>query len=424
MGRAKEQMFKEQERGYASSDKYVCSGCVKDNYLVKYIRKQGEYGRCSFCKDEKGKPITHRKVLSLESLMTVVMPAIDFYYMDADGNIPYDKENSYMGNTVDPYDYVYEILASDMKIEDEDLLKELFDILSFDIRVSIDEFRERREELDMRAWNEFCDLVNNRSELSVEQIVSLSSTANAPKDLKRMANVIKMVLQHARKLDAYDIIHTGRTIYRCVTFHKMGYVPVGFTQIPATLVGTAPAQFAENGRFNEKGDMMFYGADSKKTAAIEVGRKDNNPFTIGYFHTNKQIHVLDLSHLSEWKLPSVFCLSEDDIQKRESWFFLYTFMQRISEPTDREGADALKVYKPIQVFTKYMQRLWGLYGIKYQSSRSANNQLNRAYGTDSCYVLFAENRDCIDKVDVKRKLNTNRLQLIMEKVEQMQDVIT
>ena len=92
MGAAKEKMMSIEARGYGESEKYVCSGCVRDPYLQKVIRAKGQVGTCSFCKNEKGKPIRHRKTYPLESLMAKIMPAIDYYYMSTDGNIPYDGE--------------------------------------------------------------------------------------------------------------------------------------------------------------------------------------------------------------------------------------------------------------------------------------------------------------------------------------------
>lgn len=54
MGVAKEKMMSIAARGYGESNKYVCSGCVKDQYLQKVIRAKGQVGTCSFCKDENG----------------------------------------------------------------------------------------------------------------------------------------------------------------------------------------------------------------------------------------------------------------------------------------------------------------------------------------------------------------------------------
>ena len=55
MGHAKNDMMNVQEREYDHSDKNVCAGCFGDPYLKSYIKKHGEYGSCSFCKDNNGK---------------------------------------------------------------------------------------------------------------------------------------------------------------------------------------------------------------------------------------------------------------------------------------------------------------------------------------------------------------------------------
>lgn len=273
MGAAKEKMMAIEARGYGESEKYVCSGCVRDPYLQKVIRAKGQVGTCSFCKNEKGKPIRHRKTYPLESLMAKIMPAIDYYYMSTDGNIPYDGETKdYLGSFVDPYSFVYDILADEMQVEEPELLKELFDILEPENRTTIFEFEDRTSDKDLKAWAKFTSLVNGRKNMSVGQMVSLCAAPDAPDDLKEIHSVLQVVLTHAKNLHAYTTIHTQEPLYRCVNFHKFGFVPEGYTTIPATLVGTAPAKFAENGRFNEKGDMMFYGASNPKIAVKEVGR--------------------------------------------------------------------------------------------------------------------------------------------------------
>lgn len=172
MGYAKNRMIEIQERGYGESDKCVCSGCVKDDYLVKIIRKKGEVGACSFCRDENDKQIKHRKVYLLEELMQEIMPAIEYYYLDADSNVLYDSETEkYLGRTIDPYDFVYEVLAEEMQTENMDLLQELLDILEPEVRTSIYEFIDRTSKKDLRAWAKYTNLINERKEMSVEQIV-------------------------------------------------------------------------------------------------------------------------------------------------------------------------------------------------------------------------------------------------------------
>lgn len=422
MGAAKEKMMAIEARGYGESEKYVCSSCVRDPYLQKVIRAKGQVGTCSFCKDEKGKPIRHRKTYPLESLMAKIMPAIDYYYMSTDGNIPYDGETEdYLGSFVDPYSFVYDVLADEMQVEEPELLKELFDILEPENRTTIFEFEDRTSDKDLKAWAKFTSLVNGRKNMSVGQMVSLCAAPDAPDDLKEIHSVLQVVLAHAKNLHAYTTIHTQEPLYRCVNFHKFGFVPKGYTTIPATLVGTAPAKFAENGRFNEKGDMMFYGASNPKIAVKEVGRKEDYPFTIGEFHTNKRIRVLDLSAVQSWKRPGTFSLAQEDIEKRESYLFLRQFIDQITHPVDdRNEAD--EVYRPIQVFTKYLQRVGNLHGIVYRSSLADPMQRYSDYVSDRCYVLFAENRDCMDESDRQRKMNQKRLQLYMKHVYQTYDL--
>ena len=96
---------------------------------------------------------------------------------------------------------------------------------------------------------------------------------------------------------------------------------------------------------------MFYGASNPKIAVKEVGRKEDYPFTIGEFHTNKRIRVLDLSAVQSWKRPGTFSLAQEDIEKRESYLFLRQFIDQITHPVD-DRKEAEEVYRPIQVFTK------------------------------------------------------------------------
>ena len=113
MGDCKNRLMEVEERGYGESDKYICSGCIRDEYLVKKIHEHGQNGKCSFCKDALGRPNRSRKVYSLESLMKYIMPAIRYYYMSADGNLPYDDEIcQYLGDTIDTYDFIQELVRS------------------------------------------------------------------------------------------------------------------------------------------------------------------------------------------------------------------------------------------------------------------------------------------------------------------------
>ena len=147
---------------------------------------------------------------------------------------------------------------------------------------------------------------------------------------------------------------------------------------------------------------MFYGAFSKEIAMREVGPNGNRPATIGTFHTNKRIRILNLANISNWKCPSVFDVAQRE--RRSTWFFLREFMLNISQPET-------KSYKPTQVFNKYIQRKTKLSGIMYRSAKSENRSKNDFGWSDNCVVLYVTNRDCIDEGDVGTE---KRVQLVME----------
>jgi hypothetical protein len=409
VGLAKRLMMECEERGYGTSDKKVCSCCVQDEYLKKLIQLNGEKGKCDYCKTKNGKPVTSRKVITVEQLMSFMMPAIRIYYQRADGNLPYDSEvGEYCGNVIDPYNFVHDILEEYIETPHDELLDELTDILNFDDRTEADDIYARAYEQDIEKWKLFCNLVNDREE-SVEQIVALCFRDDAPDDLKRIGRIMQGVLDSTIKMNMTDTIRPTNSIYRAVNYLKMGTVTPGFDRIVAGTIGTPPAKFVKNNRFSEEGDMMFYGACNQTILKREV-TKTKNPYTIGTFHTNKRINVLNFSGIQLWKKPSIFDL--ENKETRDSWFFLDSFIRMISK--DIQSSQSEKEYKPTQVFTKFIQRYTKYYGIEYRSSKSDATDNNKAVVRDRCYVLFATNRDCIDECERAVKLDQKRLQMIME----------
>jgi hypothetical protein len=402
MGHYKDLLQQYQDRGYGPSDKYVCGCCVKDEYLKKKIWEHGsKKHRCSFCHK-------YNKACSLETLMQYIMPAIEYYFDDAEAVLPYDsEEDEYIGNYEDLYYFVHDTLGPEMQADNAELLDEIIRMMDYSSsKTSSFEYGERKFEKELNAWNEYCELVNARSELYVEQIVSLCRMTDAPDDLKAIHGTLRNTLNEAQQMHAFRLVYPSEKIYRAVNYIKA--VPDGFSSIPAPMVGTAPASCSASGRFNESGDMMFYGTSDPDVAIVEVGpSKDGNPMTVGEFHTNKRIRVLDLSELPSWKMPSGFDLEQKE--GRESWLFLNRFIKEISKPVD----DTIKelTYKPLQVFMKYIQRVTGLYGLAYKSSKAQKSN-------GKCYVLFAGNRDCIDEKYRATMINDTRLQLYMSKVWQ------
>lgn len=283
-----------------------------------------------------------------------------------------------------------------MQVEDSALLEELLDILEMKYRTTIYEFEDRSSDKDLKAWAKFASLVNGRRELSVEQIVSLCVNRDAPEDLKEIHVVLRMsIIPCEESTNAYTTINTGTPLYRCVNFHKLGSGPEGYKATPASLVGTAPAKFAQNGRFNEKGDMMFYGASDPRIAVEGGGRERGVSVYDRRILYKQKDPGAESVRCAELEIFSIFSLSPEDIEKRESYLFLRQFIDQITCPAGNR-ADADELYKPIQVFTKYLQKLVICKGIECRSSLAEPREKYSDYVKDRCYVLFTENRDCLD----------------------------
>lgn len=418
MGLAKELLISIQERGYGQSDKFICQYCIQDEYIRGKIIAEGERGTCSFCKDENGRAISNRKVLPLETAVGYMMPAIRYYYLPADTCLPWDSEaKEYMGNTIDTYDFAHDVLRDELGADNGEIADEISNMLDIGPLTSAYQFSEQPYVENLKRWEKYCKQVKARRDLSAEQIVSLSQRDDAPEDLKEIKQTFEMVLEKAWDMDAYSFLIRNQVIFRCCNYKQQD--TDDSCKLRAQDLGTPPAHVAGNNRFSEKGDMMFYGADNEEIAAIEIGRNKENPeypITVARFSTNKQLKLLNLRNLGKRKKPSIFDLRQKEI--RESWQFLDQFIRAITASKDGENS-----YKPTQVFTKYIQRVTGLNGICYRSSKSRNDDINSHEVKDCCYVLFAEDRDCLNDDKKVEKRDRSRTQLILVGYEQRTDLL-
>lgn len=348
-----------------------------------------------------------RNVLSVDDIMAVLMHVVKEDYKPALDWAMYDSEEEcYLEPVFDPFDFVTEELNQYMECESDEVLLEIVNMLRFEDRIAVTEWQTTQEEQDMQQWNDFCKLVKD-SQLSAEQIVTECGRDRASDNLKAMKACMDKIYAYLMELHLVTWICPQQEIVRCVTYIKKDFQNVyDIPVIPATLIGTAPPLKTNDNRMSEKGDMMFYGTFEEDVAFREVGVKKGDYVTVGRFHTNKKIRVLDLSDFAYHKPNSIF--DAENREKRSQWFFVKSFIEQISGEKDEN--DKL-FYKPTQVFTKYIQRKTDLSGIIYHSAKFKIQYKDGRLYYRKCLVLFVENRDCIEQGDVSDK---HRVQLIMD----------
>ena len=143
-------------------------------------------------------------------------------------------------------------------------------------------------------------------------------------------------------------------------------------------IGTPAKEYAESSnRMSPAGIPMFYGAESKETALMEVKYipGDNVIASIGEFINNEKLMLLDLTSLP--KLPSIF--DDDERQKRWVVKFFYSFLNDFTKPIEKDGREHVD-YVPTQIVTEYFRYVFkyrntGIDGIVYPSSLNNEESL-------------------------------------------------
>ena len=100
------------------------------------------------------------------------------------------------------------------------------------------------------------------------------------------------------------------------------------------------------------------------------------------FNVVRELKYLDLTDIKSMSLPSVFDLNQYTLQ--EAIFFLKDLNNDLTRPI--EELHEIE-YVPTQIFAEYFKFVEHLYGIKYSSSKDHN---------ENCYVLFFDNKQCIN----------------------------
>ena len=299
MGFMKNHLIEIEDRGYADSDKFVCSEHFDEKYIKALIKCSHSRGKCSFCGHR-------RNVIPFNDLLDLVTSLLNRNYLPAYDNAEYDnEEKEFLDDVTDTYDYVHYELPEYLGTDDKEILNEICNKVFPDVLISIDHFIKRREEEDLEIWAEYCGLVNSTL-LSAEQIISISNKKDnyQTDSISQIRSTLDMIWDYCKELFltktefGLSSQYSAHDYYRCVNhlplFSEICSEYSDLNYIPATLVGTAPAKYVENNRMSEKGDMMFYASDDKKTALIEAGpniaHKDY-PATLGIFNSNKRLFL-------------------------------------------------------------------------------------------------------------------------------------
>ncbi|MEE4209409.1 MAG: HEPN-associated N-terminal domain-containing protein [Parvularcula sp.] len=375
MGRLKDYIIELETRGYGEVDGSICSDCVEDDALKKWIGEHLCDNECRFCENKSDRPIA----ASFEDFVGIVLNGIRFDYNDPDdeGIMYVSREGGYQAPTYDSWDIMAEYDIGSEAVEDE-----LVNVFIDKMWVQRDFYYGTRGDHLAFGWESFKEFVKHRSRYFFLQETSENRSEISPSE---MLDTIARLM--SSRLGAYDLVVS---IDEGAVFYRVRLDDNAHTT--ADQIGPPQVQFAtQSNRMSPAGIPMFYGAYDVETAIAETfdpKMGTDKIMSIGTFESLRQLRLLNLVDLPP--VPSVF----DEMRRGliHSLRFLNGFAQSIAASIDRDGYEHIE-YVPTQVVTEYFRRLFiatngdTLDGIVYRSSREAGQR---------AIVLFCENQNCID----------------------------
>ena len=326
----------EWQRGWHSSDKFICVHCIGDDYLRDIVsRAVTENEECSFC---GGAPAAEFDVF-----MEAFMVGVNNSFKQAD-----DAGMPWEGG------YVFETFEQDEVLDrfgwvaagghDVAVVDEIRGRLAEKTYASRWWIETEPDEAFSTAWKDFREQILHRTRF----VFWARKDTEGPYLGAGGVSVTKVLEAIGNLLASFDLITTlpvGTVTYRA-RGHARQEDSRGWG---ATQVGTnLPKNTTSSSRMSPAGIPLFYGADDVETALAEVAHADDREFfTVGKFVTTEPVTVIDLTYVPP--VPSIFDPVLGGAQGELS--FLNELVDELRQPIDtaRSNLD----YVPTQVFCEY-----------------------------------------------------------------------
>lgn len=375
MGRAKEWMLEQFERGYSEAEGEICVECVTDPALRNWIEANLTSTQCTFCGAESEYAIA----ASFDDFVGVVRAGIafDWNHPDSEGIMYISADGGYQAPVSDSW----EVFADYDISEDSDVIEALIESIGNDGWVEREFYRGDDSQRLVWGWDSFKHVTKHQT-----RYLFLNPTADDLDDIpaSQMLDAIAEVI--AKDLGAFELI---KAIGQDTDLFRIRVGDEAYNT--AAAIGPPPAEYAnQSNRMSPAGIPMFYGAFNIETARVEtldLAAHVNQTLSIGVFRPMRDLKVLDLANLPD--IPSVF--DPDAHPLVHPLRFLHAFADDLVQPIARDGREHIE-YVPTQIVTEFFRRGFcdsddhPLDGLIYKSSRN---------GEPAC-VLFCDNAQCAE----------------------------
>lgn len=369
-----DRLIVDSERGWHSSDEFICPGCVDDKYLQRIVADaSADDHACSFC--------DATPTAEFDVFMEALMVGIDNRFEQADdAGMPW--EHGYVFTTHEYWDIAEKfgwVAAPEHEAEVVEAVRACLEEKTYASRWWA---QLEPQEAYSSAWRGFCEQILHRTRF----VFWARRDDNVGQEEITVAEVLGHIGNLLVKFDCIATLPAGTLTFRA-RGHERREDSQGWGA--ADLGTNSPERTTNPSRMSPAGIPLFYGADDTDTALTEVGRADPSEFfTVGQFRTTAPITVLDLT-----AIPSVPSIFDPELGRWQGELrFLDDLVQELRKPVDvaRSNLD----YVPTQVFCEYILRVFDEADIRGLAWRSA-----AAVGGSRCLALDVPRSDCVDAAD-------------------------
>ena len=382
MGFMKRLLEREQERGWRSlGEKYVCASCIHEENLAKLVTEAADGDRCDYCGRQ-----SHEAPVSADVDVVIERIAESLFteYGDPDEELPYDSgEGGYQGEVLSTEDV---LVREDCDFENRELFEDIVSAFGERQWCKREYFMLSKDEALIAGWGSFTREILHRTRYLFLKAPDEDAELRGPGEISP-ADMLGHIGEAVSRAGLVRTCPAGSHFFRARA-HDVGAVPSGASEL-----ASPPAKLASANRMSPAGIPMFYGAREERTAINEVRAVAANArhplITVADFQTARDLMVVDLTDL-----PGVPSLFDSPNREKRPWVqFLRAFVERISQPIERDGREHVE-YVPTQVVTEYFRRIFTLdagtriQGVLYPSAHASGGV---------CCVLFFDQDACCDQ---------------------------
>ncbi|TPW73603.1 HEPN-associated N-terminal domain-containing protein [Schumannella sp. 10F1B-5-1] len=395
MGGAKRWLEEIEARGWTDLGTTVCSDCVSDEALQRFVQLGGGRAECSYCSRTPEWPDASANT---ELILELIVDGFRTEYEDPIEQVLYSSaDGGYQMAIYDPED----LLEIHEVTENGDLFADLARSITQMEWVPRDPYAASPTQALQWGWEGFRDFVKHRRRYTF--LAFDQSTADGAGEIA-MHGIPAAVTAAVEEAGQITTLVAGTSWWR-VRPHDASK-----SYSSARDLGSPPDGVARDNRMTPKGIGAFYGASTAAGARAEVAGYAGKSLdgTIGKFALLRDVLVVDLT--TAGAIPSLF--DPEEGHKRAARKFMHDFVKdvaKIADPSDTQNLD----YVPTQIIAEYFR--YELHvdeervgGVIWRSSRDSSvtncvlfvgNEAMAEQGTGSDVSILALDPKSVARID-------------------------